>query len=140
MSGHGNDAPDASGTGPALGYILNQLWFIILFIFISENNMNKGTYFISTISLIYVMKLIITFGIKIYRKLLSSVAFAAGTAPAGGLVLDVRHPGGLRSLHGLHLRARPVPGARVQVVCTGVRYPGADNLNSGAWDRARSKM
>ena len=64
MSNHGNGAPDASGTGPALGYILNQLWFIILFMFISENNMS--TYFVSTISLIYAMKLIIAFGIKIY--------------------------------------------------------------------------
>ena len=31
--------------------------------------MNTSTYFVSTISLIYVMKLIITFGIKIYQKL-----------------------------------------------------------------------
>ena len=62
----GNGATGASGTGPALGYTLNQFCFIILFIFISENNMNTGTYFISTISLIYVMKFIITFGIKIY--------------------------------------------------------------------------
>ena len=69
MSSHGNDATGASGTDPALGYTLNQFWFIILFMFISENNMNKSTYFISTISLIYVMKLIIAFEIKIYRKL-----------------------------------------------------------------------
>ena len=40
-----------------------------LFIFISENNMNISTYFVHTISLIYAMKLIIAFGIKIYRKL-----------------------------------------------------------------------
>jgi len=64
MSSHGNGAPGASGTGPALGYTLNQFWFIILFMFISENNMS--TYFVSTISLIYAMKLIIAFGIKIY--------------------------------------------------------------------------
>ena len=69
MSSHGNGAPGASGTGPALGYTLNQFWFIILFMFISENNMNTSTYFVSTISLIYAMKLIIAFGIKIYRKL-----------------------------------------------------------------------
>ena len=37
--------------------------------FISENNMNTSTYFVSTISLIYAMKLIIAFGIKIYQKL-----------------------------------------------------------------------
>ena len=68
MSSHGNDATGASGTDPALGYTLNQFWFIILFMFISENNMNTSTYFVSTISLIYAMKLIIAFGIKIYRK------------------------------------------------------------------------
>ena len=71
MSSHENGAPSVSGTGPALGYTLNQFWFIILFIFISENNMNTSTYFVSTISLIYAMKLIIAFEIKIYRKLLS---------------------------------------------------------------------
>ena len=69
MSSHGNGAPGASGTGPALGYTLNQFWFIILFMFIRENNMNTSTYFVSTISLIYAMKLIIAFGIKIYQKL-----------------------------------------------------------------------
>ena len=31
--------------------------------------MNTSTYFVITISLIYAMKLIITFGIKIYQKL-----------------------------------------------------------------------
>ena len=36
--------------------------------FISENNMNMSTYFVSTISLIYAMKLIIIFRIKIYQK------------------------------------------------------------------------
>ena len=63
--------------------------------FISENNMNMSTYFVSTISLIYAMKLIIAFGIKIYRKLpifltiqkpdpvnrLSVVSFAATIKP-----------------------------------------------------------
>ena len=34
--------------------------------FISENNMNTSIYFVSTISLIYDMKVIITFEIKIY--------------------------------------------------------------------------
>ena len=65
----GNGAPGASGTGPALGYTLNQFWVIILFMVISENNMNMSAYFVSTISLIYAMKLIIIFGIKIYQKL-----------------------------------------------------------------------
>ena len=37
--------------------------------FISENNMNTSTYFVSTISRIYDMKLIITHGIKRHRKL-----------------------------------------------------------------------
>ena len=69
MSSHENGAPGASGTGPALGYTLNQFWFIILVMLFSENNMNTSTYFVITISLIYAMKLIITFGIKIYRKL-----------------------------------------------------------------------
>ena len=73
MPSHGNGAPGASGTGPALGYILNLFWFINLFMFISENNMNTSTYFIYTISLIHAMKLIIIFGIKIYRKLPSSL-------------------------------------------------------------------
>ena len=36
---------------------------------ISENNMNTSTYFIHTLSLIYAMKLLVIFGIKIYRKL-----------------------------------------------------------------------
>ena len=75
MSSHGNGAPGASGTGPALGYTLNQFWFIILFMFISENNMNTSTYFVSTISLIYDMELIITFGIKIYQKLPSYLTY-----------------------------------------------------------------
>ena len=69
MSSHGNGAPGASGTGPALGYILNLFWFINLFIFISENNMNTSTYFVHTISLIYTMKLIVIFGIKVYQKI-----------------------------------------------------------------------
>ena len=69
MSSHGNGAPGASGTGPDLGYILNLFWFINLFIFIGENNMNTSTYFVHTLSLFYVTKLLVIFGIKIYRKL-----------------------------------------------------------------------
>ena len=65
----GNDATGASGTDPALGYILNLFWFNILFMFISENNMNMSTYFVHTLSLFYVMKLLVIFEIKIYRKL-----------------------------------------------------------------------
>jgi len=60
---------------PASGYIVSYVWFIILFMFISENNMNTSTYFVSTISLIYAMKLIIAFGIKIYQKLPRTVSF-----------------------------------------------------------------
>jgi len=67
MSSHENGAPDASSTGPALRCTLNQFWFIILFMFISENNMNTSIYFISTISLIYAMKLKITFEINILK-------------------------------------------------------------------------
>jgi hypothetical protein len=63
----GNCATGAPGTGPALGYILNLFWFNSLFMLISENNMNTCTYLIHTLSLI--MKLIVIFGIKIYRKL-----------------------------------------------------------------------
>ena len=63
----------ASGTGPALGYLLNLLWFNFLFMLISENNMNTCTYFVHTLSLFYAMKLLIIFGIKIYRKLPSSL-------------------------------------------------------------------
>ena len=69
----GNGAPGASGTSPALGYTLNQFWFNILFMLISENNMNTCTYFVHTLSLFYAMKLLIIFEIKIYRKLLSSL-------------------------------------------------------------------
>jgi hypothetical protein len=65
----GNGATGASGTGPALGYFLNLLWFNSLFMLISENNMNTCTYIVHTLSLIYIMKLILIFGIKIYRKL-----------------------------------------------------------------------
>jgi hypothetical protein len=65
----GNGATGASGTGPALGYLLNLLWFNSLFMLISENNMNTCTYLVHTLSLIYIMKLIVIFGIKIYRKL-----------------------------------------------------------------------
>src|SRR6185437_5605837 len=69
----GNGAPGASGTGPALGYTLNLFWFNILFMLISENNMNTSTYFVHTLSLFYVMKLLVIFGIKIYQKLPSSL-------------------------------------------------------------------
>ena len=65
----GNGATGASGTGPALGYTLNLFWFNFLFMLISKNNMNTCTYLIHTLSLIYAMKLIVIFGIKIYRKL-----------------------------------------------------------------------
>jgi hypothetical protein len=65
----GNGATSASGTGPALGYLLNLLWFNSLFMLISENNMNTCTYYVHTLSLIYIMKLILIFGIKIYQKL-----------------------------------------------------------------------
>ena len=65
----GNDATGASGTGPALGYTLNLFWFNFLFMLISKNNMNTCTYLIHTLSLIYAMKLLVIFGIKIYRKL-----------------------------------------------------------------------
>ena len=56
----------ASGTGLALGYTLNLFWFNILFMLISENNMNISTYFVHTLSLFYVMKLLVIFKIKIY--------------------------------------------------------------------------
>ena len=69
----GNDVTGASGTGLALGYILNLFWFNILFMLISENNMNTSTYFVHTLSLFYVMKLLVIFGIKIYQKLPSSL-------------------------------------------------------------------
>jgi hypothetical protein len=65
----GNGATGVSGTGPALGYLLNLLWFNSLFMLISENNMNTSTYIVHTLSLIYIMKLILIFGIKIYQKL-----------------------------------------------------------------------
>ena len=64
----GNGATGASGTGPALGYLLNLLWFISLFMLISENNMNTSTFFVHILSLFYAMKLLVIFGIKIYQK------------------------------------------------------------------------
>ena len=74
----GNGAPGASGTGPALGYTLNLFWFNILFMLISENNMNTSTYFVHTFSLFYAMKFLVIFGIKIYRKLPSSLTERKG--------------------------------------------------------------
>ena len=66
----GNGAPGASGIGPALEYTLNLFWFNILFILISENNMNTSTYFVHTLLLFYDMKLLVIFGIKIYQNCL----------------------------------------------------------------------
>ena len=60
-----NGAPGASGTGPALRYTLNLFWFNILFILISENNMNTNTYFVHTLSLFYAIKFLVIFEIKI---------------------------------------------------------------------------
>ena len=74
----GNDTTGASGTGPVLGYILNMFWFKILFMLISKNNMNTSTYFVHTLSLIYVMKLLVIFGIKIYQKLPSYLTESSG--------------------------------------------------------------
>ena len=54
---------------PPWGYTLNLFWFNFLFMLISKNNMNTCTYLIHTLSLIYAMKLLVIFGIKIYRKL-----------------------------------------------------------------------
>ena len=65
----GNGAPGAYGTGPAFGYTLSLFWFNILFMLISENNMNTSIYFVHTLSLFYAMKLLVIFEIKIYRKL-----------------------------------------------------------------------
>jgi hypothetical protein len=65
----GNGATGAPGTGSALRYLLNLLWFKSWFMLISKNNMNTCTYLIHTLSLIYIMKLLVIFGIKIYRKL-----------------------------------------------------------------------
>ena len=65
----GNGTTGASGIRSALGYILNLFWFNILFMFISENNINTSTYFVHTLSLFYAMKLLVIFGIKIYQKL-----------------------------------------------------------------------
>jgi hypothetical protein len=50
-------------------HVLNLLWFNSLFMLISENNMNTCTYLVYTLSLIYIMKLLVIFGIKIYQKL-----------------------------------------------------------------------
>ena len=69
MSNYENGAPGASDTGPALGYTLNLFWFNILFMLISKNNMNTSTFFVHTLSLFYVMKLLVIFEIKIYQKL-----------------------------------------------------------------------
>jgi hypothetical protein len=52
-----------------LGVHSKPILVYYLFMFISENNMNMSTYFVSTISLIYAIKLIMSFRIKIYQKL-----------------------------------------------------------------------
>jgi len=44
---------------------------------ISKNNMNTSTYLIHTLSLIYAMKLLVIFEIKIYRKLPSYLTEAS---------------------------------------------------------------
>ena len=78
----GNGPTGASGTGPALGYTLNLFWFNFLFMIISENNMNTCTYFFYALSLIYAMKLLVIFVIKIYRKLpsyLTAIDIAKGS-------------------------------------------------------------
>jgi hypothetical protein len=62
----GNGATGSPGTGPALGYLLNLFWFNSLFMFISKNNMDTCTCLIHTLSLIYIMKLLVIFRIKIY--------------------------------------------------------------------------
>jgi hypothetical protein len=62
MSCLGNGATGTSDTGPALGYILNYLWFILLFMLVSGINMNTSTCFDVTI-----MELI--FGIKTCQNL-----------------------------------------------------------------------
>jgi len=77
-----NGATGASGTGPYLGY-LNLFWFNILFMLISENNMNTSTFFVHILSLFYAMKLLVIFGIKIYQKLPSCLT--AMTAITVGL-------------------------------------------------------
>src|SRR6185295_16598327 len=77
----GNGATGASGTGPALGYTLNLFWFNFLFMLISKNNMNTCTYLIHILSLIYAMKLLVIFEIKIYRKLPSYLTEACCGVP-----------------------------------------------------------
>ena len=86
----GNGAPVASGTGPALGYTLNLFWFNILFMLISENNMNTSTYFVHTLSLFYAIKLLVIFGIKIYQKLPRFLTtYMVHTIPIVGLTQQV---------------------------------------------------
>jgi hypothetical protein len=64
-----NGAPVDSVNRPAFGYILNLLCVFLLFKFYLNFNLNTCTYFALTGSLITVMKLLIIFGIKMYRKL-----------------------------------------------------------------------
>jgi hypothetical protein len=75
-----------------LGYLLNLFWFNSLFMLISKNNMNTCTCLIHTLPLIYIMKLLVIFGIKIYQKLpriltvatcrCSEISFACSMASA----------------------------------------------------------
>jgi hypothetical protein len=62
-----NGATDASGKGPAIGYSLNSLCFI-LFMIISMINMNTCTYYVS-LTIVMIIVYLINFGIKIYRKM-----------------------------------------------------------------------
>jgi len=80
----GSSAPGASSTGPALGYTLILFWFNILSIIISENKINTSTYFIHTLSLIYAIKLLVIFEIKIYQKLTSYLTDARPSGASGG--------------------------------------------------------
>ena len=56
---------------PALVPPWGTLWFNILFMLISENNLNTSTYFVHTLSLFYVMNLLVIFRTKIYQIFLT---------------------------------------------------------------------
>ena len=65
----GNGASAATGNGPASGYTLNIVWFLVLFMFYNVLIMNTNTCLAITFSLFYMVNYLLNFGIKMCRIL-----------------------------------------------------------------------
>jgi hypothetical protein len=66
-----NGTPGASGTSSTLRYILNQLWFIFLFVLFSSFNMNTCTCYVSLTIWKYCWIIFIVLELKCARNCLS---------------------------------------------------------------------